>query len=173
MSEVDSVSQGLSEDESLGADRLVPVGESIRYRKRAQTAERKLQEISEQLSESKVDGEKLKVELEAMRLDRKLSSCLVSAGVNDLETAMLVARERMDGKGVEDVDSVVEQVRNEKVYLFGGFEMPAAAERTSGIKDRSSAGKGVLESVAKRAAVSGSRSDVQEYMRVRRRFVNV
>ncbi len=173
MSEVDLVSQGLSEDESLGADRLVPVGESIRYRKRAQTAERKLQEISEQLSESKVDGEKLKVELEAMRLDRKLSSCLVSAGVNDLETAMLVARERMDGKGVEDVDSVVEQVRNEKVYLFGGFEMPAAAERTSGIKDRSSAGKGVLESVAKRAAVSGSRSDVQEYMRVRRRFVNV
>lgn len=173
MSEVDFVSHGLSEDEGLGVDRLVPVAESIRYRKRAQTAEKKLQEISEQLNESKVDGEKLKVEIEAMRLEGKLSSCLLSAGVKDLETAMLVARKRMDGKGVENIDSVVEQVRNEKGHLFGGFEMGVAAERTSGVKDRSSRGKGVLESVAKRAAVSGSRVDVQEYMRVRRQFGNV
>jgi len=173
MSEVDLVSHDLSEDEGLGGDRLVPVGESIRYRKRAQTAEKKLQELSEQLNESKVDGEKLKVELEAMRLEKQLSNCLVSAGVNDLETAMLVVRERMDGKSAKDVDSVVEQVRNEKGYLFDVLEMGAAAERTSGVKDRSSVGKGVLESVAKRAAVSGSRADVQEYMRVRRRHRNV
>ena len=173
MSEIDLVSRGLSEDEGLGADRKVPVGESIRYRKRAQAAEQKMQDLDSQLHESKAQNERLGAELDVMRLERRLVSSLVSVGVSDLDTALLVARERLVGESSNeaDVDSVVEQLRNEKGYLFGGLEGLTVAERTSGVKDRSVGGKGVLENTAKRAVSSGSRADVQEYMRVRRQFV--
>ncbi len=173
MSEIDLVSRGLSEDEGLGADRKVPVGESIRYRKRAQAAEQKVQELDSQLHESRAQSERLSAELDAMGLERRLAGSLVSAGVSDLDTAMLVVRERLSGEGSDeaDVDSVVEQLRVEKSYLFGGFEGLMAAERTSGVKDRSANSKSILESTAKRAVSSGSRADVQEYMRVRRQFV--
>ena len=173
MSEVDLVSRGLSEDEGLGADRKVPVGESIRYRKRAQAAEQKLQELDSQLHESKARSESLSAELDGMKLERRVVSSLVSVGVSDLDTAMLIVRERLSGEGSDeiDVDSLVEQLRGEKGYLFGGFEGLTAAERTSGVKDRLVSGKSILESTAKRAVSSGSRTDVQEYMRVRRQFV--
>ena len=107
------------------------------------------------------------------KLERRVVSSLVSVGVSDLDTAMLIARERLSGASSDeiDVDSLVERLRNEKGYLFGGFKGLTAAERTSGVKDRSAGSKGILESTAKRAVSSGSRADVQEYMRVRRQFV--
>ncbi len=170
MSEVDFESQVSSGDEAAGAERLVPVVEAIRYRKRAQNAESRVAELEGQLKASQARGEQLAGELNETRLERKLLSSLTAAGARDLEAAVLLAKARMKGSD-GDVDSVVDQLRDQKSYLFDDAEAGAAASKTAGVKERKPGGQSVLERAAKRAATSGSRADVQEYLRVRRQFV--
>ena len=76
-----------------------------------------------------------------------------------------------DQAGSVDVDSEVEELKKEKSYLFDLAEGVVAASKTSGVKDKKSGGLRSLEVAAKRAATSGNRVDVQEYLRVRRQFV--
>ena len=45
------------------------------------------------------------------------------------------------------------------------------SQKTQGVKPSRDTGVGVLQSAAKKAARSNSRSDVHEYMRIRRKFV--
>ena len=92
MSDGDFVSQDSSVDDGFNGDHLVPVSESIRYRKRAQAAEQKLAELDGQLRESNERSKGLSEELEDLRQDRKLSESLISVGVSDIETALLVAK---------------------------------------------------------------------------------
>ena len=92
MSDGDFISQDSSVDDGLNGEHLVPVGESIRYRKRAQAAEQKLAELDGQLQESNERSTGLAAELEELRQDRKLSESLIAAGVSDVETALLVAK---------------------------------------------------------------------------------
>jgi len=92
------------------------------------------------------------------------------AGTSDLEAALLMAKARMPGSD-GDAKNVVEQLRKEKDYLFAQQEESVAALMTSGVKGRRSGGKKVLERAAQRAAGSGSRIAVQEYMKLRRKFI--
>ena len=173
MSEVDLESQDSSEDEGLGPEKLVPLHEAVRYRKRAQSAEKEAAAAKQQLQESVSGSEVLAEQLDEMKVDRKLSEMLTEAGVCDLEAAVLLARARLkDCEGVEggDVESVVERLRKEKRYLFVERDEVAVGVgmKTSGVKDGRSGGRRVLEGAATKAAVSGSRNDVHEYMRTRR-----
>ena len=76
MSEVDFESQVSSGDEAAGAERLVPVGEAIRYRKRAQNSESRVAELEGQLKASQARNEQLAGELNETKLERKLLSNL-------------------------------------------------------------------------------------------------
>ena len=53
---------------------------------------------------------------------------------------------------------------------MGESLLAAAPEKTQGVRVLRGGG-GVLQSAAKKAAASNSRTDVQEYMRIRRNFV--
>jgi hypothetical protein len=173
MSDGDFVSQDLSDDEGFNGEHLVPVGESIRYRKRAQAAEQKLAELDGQLRQSEERGANLAVEMADIQLENKLSASLISAGVCDLETALLVAKQRIGASdGDVDATSIVESLRNEKGFLFGKVENTLSSMRTLPVKDKTSGTRGVVEKAARNAAGSGSRRDVQEYMRVRRQFIS-
>lgn len=98
-------------------ERLVPVGEAIRYRKRAQAAEQELSELKELHDTQAKELEQLKEQVEA------------EAAVN-------------------------------------------AASMTQGVKEtRTGGARNRLEAAATRAAESGKRADVQEYLRVRRAYV--
>ncbi|MCI0498287.1 MAG: hypothetical protein L0Y36_01210 [Planctomycetales bacterium] len=51
-------------------------------------------------------------------------------------------------------------------------QRPAMPEKTQGVKEvRGGGGRVVLEKAARRAARTASRTDVQEYLRIRRSFV--
>lgn len=171
MSEKDLESQVLSEDKETDGERLVPVAEAIRYRKRAQSAEKQLELLEKELGQSKDTNELLSRELDEAKLEQALVTKLSLAGAMDLEAAVLMAKTRLGGSDQVDVDSVVEQLRKDKHYLFSDLSAGEVASKTSGVKDRSSGGRRMLEGVAKKAAASGSRNDVQEYMRMRRQFV--
>jgi hypothetical protein len=149
--------------------KLVPVGESIRYRKRAQGAEKRVEELSGELAEAKAEATRLADELKATQKEQELMRRLASEGARDLEAAMLIAKARLTGTDKADLSSVVEQLKKEKRYLFSEASIGGVnpALRTSPAKEQRS-GAGALERTAKRAAGTGSRSDLQEYMRKRR-----
>jgi hypothetical protein len=77
----------------------------------------------------------------------------------------------MENGEEKEIASVVELLKSEKSYLFGGQAHQKAASKTAGVKEKESGGQRVLEKTARQAAVSGSRADVHEYMRIRRPFV--
>ena len=164
----------LSEDTAGTGDidntKLVPVAESIRYRKRAQSAEKKLEALAEQLTEAKAQTAKMSEQLSKIQTEQKLMRQLAAAGAVDLETTMLIAKARIQDQAEADVDSVIEQLKKEKQYLFGGTGAVTPA-KTAGAKERMTNNQTILERAAKKAATTGNRADLREYLRLRRNFV--
>jgi multidrug resistance efflux pump len=165
----------LSEDMAGASDndttRFVPVAESIRYRKRAQSAEKKLEVLTEQLAEAKAQSEKMSEQLDAIQIEQKLTHGLAAAGAVDLETATLIAKARMQNQSEADVDGVIEQLKKEKQYLFGGTGGSVTPGKTAGAKDRVVNNQTLLERTAKKAATTGNRADLHEYLKLRRNFL--
>ncbi|MCK5563795.1 MAG: hypothetical protein KAJ07_00995 [Planctomycetes bacterium] len=169
MKEQDFESQELSEDKDVNAEKLVPVGEAIRYRKRAQSAEQAAEALTEELATSKEQGKQLTEKLQQLESENAMTMELVSAGAIDLEAAMMMTKSRLTGG--EDIKDVVAQLRAEKGYLFVDRVEQAVLPRTSGVKHKRGGAVAGLEAAAKRAASSGSRADIHEYLKVRRQFV--
>ena len=159
---------GIGEIESL---KLVPVAESIRYRKRAQSAEKKVEALAEQLAEAKSQAAGFAEELSGIRSEQELVRKLAGLGAVDLEAAVLLAKAKMQEQEGADLDGVIEQLKTEKQYLFGEGGRGAAAPKTSGARDRTQNNHATLERAAKRAAATGNRVDLQEYLKLRRSFM--
>jgi hypothetical protein len=118
MTEIDLDNQVTSEDEGLSGEKMVPVSEAIRYRRRAQNAEKRASELEQQLGETREQNEHLAEKLKNNELHQELCSKLTSAGVNDLEAAVLLAKSRVEQLEDGGVDAVIDQLRKEKSYLF-------------------------------------------------------
>ena len=178
MSQIDEsegiLSETLEEHGAINNNlKLVPVAESIRYRKRAQSAEKDNESMVHELAVMKSQNKEVSDRLEAIKTEQQLTRKLVAAGAVDLEATILVVRARMDGSEKADMDGVIEQLKAEKQHLFGDQRgMSFVPQRTSGAKERDSAGHVVLGRAAKKAATTGNRTDLQEYLKLRRNFIN-
>ena len=165
----------LSEDITPASDndstKLVPVTESIRYRKRAQSAEKKIESLTEQLAQAQSQTSELSEQLSNIQTEQKLMRQLAAAGAIDLETAVLIARVRMQDKENADVTGVIEQLKKEKQYLFTGSNPGTAPTKTAGARDRVTNNQTLLERAAKKAATTGNRTDLHEYLKLRRNFL--
>ena len=176
MSQIDDEEKILSETEAGHSDinnslKLVPVAESIRYRKRAQSAEKQVETLAEQLAQAKSAASKMAEQLSSIQIEQKLMRKLAAAGTADLETAVLIAKARIEGQDDADLDGVIEQLKKEKQYLFAGTNAAATAKKTAGAKDRLQNSQTIVERAAKKAATTGNRTDLQEYLKLRRNFV--
>jgi len=166
----------LSETEAVPDDgdkaKLVPVTESIRYRKRAQSAEKKVEALAGQLAEAKTQACEMVEQLSNIRAEQELTRKLIAAGTIELEAAVAIAKARLEGKEQADFDGVIEQLKKEKQYLFAGRQnIVTTAQKTAAAKDRMTNKQTILERAAKRAATTGNRTDLQEYLKLRRNFV--
>ena len=165
----------LSEDITSASDndstKLVPVAESIRYRKRAQSAEKKIEALTEQLAQAKTQTAELSEQLSDIQIEQKLMRQLAVAGAIDLETAGLIAKARMQEKPDADVTGVIEQLKKEKQYLFAGSSSSVSPTKTAGARDRVTNSQTLLERAAKKAATTGNRTDLHEYLKLRRNFI--
>jgi hypothetical protein len=125
------------------------------------------EDLAEQLTQANERIARMSQEAEDLKLDRRLMERLTAAGAVDLEAALLLAKARTSG--ADDVDRTIERLKAEKRYLFaeGPAEKPAP-RRTAGAKDRTGSRSGLLEQAARKAAQTGKRSDLQEYLRLRR-----
>ncbi|KPJ66950.1 MAG: hypothetical protein AMJ43_06405 [Coxiella sp. DG_40] len=173
MSQIDDKEAIVSEDTGGHSDgsKLVPVSESIRYRKRAQDAERKVENLAKELAQTKAEISEMSEELSNIQVEQKLTRRLAAAGAVDLETAVLIAKAKIDGSDDADLDGVIAELKKEKQYLFRGANTVVAAKKTAGAKDRLQNSQTILERAAKKAATTGNRTDLQEYLRLRRSFV--
>ena len=165
------LSEDITEPGDSDSAKLVPVAESIRYRKRAQSAEKKVEALTEQLAEAKSQAMKISEQLRDIQTEQKLLRKLAAAGAVDLEAAVLIAKARAEGQTEADLDGVIEQLRKEKRYLFAGTDRTVTAKKTAGAKGQMQNSQTVLERAAKKAATTGNRTDLQEYLRLRRNFV--
>jgi len=165
----------LSEDITGAGDsdstKLVPVAESIRYRKRAQSAEKKIEVLTEQLAEANEQTAQMSEQLSGIEAEQKLMRKLAAAGTVDMETAVLIAKARMDDQNEADLDGVIEQLKKEKQYLFGGATGTVTAKKTAGARERIHGNQTIVEKAAKKAATTGSRTDLQEYLKLRRNYL--
>ncbi|MGD8500750.1 MAG: hypothetical protein PVJ86_08895 [Phycisphaerales bacterium] len=160
--------KGTSDNDNM---KLVPVAESIRYRKRAQSAEKKLEALAEQLAEANAQAAKMSEQLSNIQTEQRLMRKLAVAGTVDLETAVLIAKARMQDQAEADLDGVIEQLKKEKQYLFGGASGTVTAKKTAGAKERMPNNQTIVEKAAKKAATTGNRADLQEYLKLRRNFI--
>jgi uncharacterized protein YihD (DUF1040 family) len=131
----------------------------------------KEQTLTEQLVEANQKIMQMSQDLNDLQVEQKLARELAASGATDLETAVLVARARMEGKGSADIDACVEQLRKEKAYLFGGPTEAATVRKTAGARDRVQQTQAALEQAAQKAAKTRRRADLQHYLKLRRNLL--
>lgn len=184
MSEEKQLEPADQADSQDGAARLVPVAESIKYRRRAQQAEGRLNELEQKLEDVRAQSEKRNEELAAAEAQRDEANhallvaenrlaaqrAMSEAGVVDLETASMLLSGKLDFGGELEAGAItqsVEQLLLDKPFLRGG---PASAlpPGTASPKAPQSTPTARLAEAAQRAVQTGSRKEVADYLRLRR-----
>jgi hypothetical protein len=167
------------------------IQESIKYRRRAQEAERRaealetelagLRETQEgragaveaELAQARAEADTLRGRLEGLERDRAIERELVRAGCPDTETALALAHERLSGGDPpEDLAAFVRGLLEEKPHLRGDGSArggPSLPPPTAGPKPAGDgAPRRAAERLADRARQTGSPRDLAAYMRLRR-----
>ena len=165
---IDTTEEHELEETGIETARLVPVNESIRYRRRAQSAEKKAEDLAEQLAQANQQITQMSQDVSELKLERQLTHKLAAAGAADIETALLVAKARMGDRADADLDQMVEQLKVEKGHLFSPPGERTLSRKTAGARDRIGRMPTSLERAAKKAARTGNRADLQEYLKLRR-----
>ena len=117
MSEQELQHRGVSEDTS-GEDKLVPVAEAIRYRRRAQQAEKELAEMKAERDQLLSEKQEMSMRLGEIQQDQQIREALAGAGAVDPETAALLVNSRLESADEDDVQAVIGQLQKDKGYLF-------------------------------------------------------
>ncbi len=164
------VSEDRVAEEQSESLKLVPVAESIRYRKRAQNAEKRAESLREELAEAQSQVSSMAEELSAIRREQELTRKLAGCGVVDLEAGVLLAGAKLRERPDVDIDEVIKQLVREKPYLFVEGNK-VGVKKTSGARERVRDRRAALERAGERAATTGSRADLHEYLRLRRNFL--
>jgi DNA repair exonuclease SbcCD ATPase subunit len=165
-----------------GDARFVPVGESKRYRRRAQAAEGKLAQVEQQLTElqaqlqaSQQQAAQLQSQQEQARKQVQTAegrmaaqAALARSGVADVDAAALLLSQRVkleEPMEAAALAEAIEQLLADKPYLRATPPLPPP---TAAARSPQAGRKALLDQLAQRAARSGDRRDLAEYLRMRR-----
>ena len=147
-------------------DKLVPVTEAIRYRKRAQAAEQQLEGLQAQLNEAQQRAEQAEQTITSLERRQRIDALLAEADALDLDAARLLTEAAVQAMDEPDVSEAVQDLRRHKPYLFhpdsSSADGLALAPQIEGADDP-------LAQAAEQAQHSGDRRDLLRYLRLRRR----
>ena len=179
-------------------DRTSPqtlVQESIKYRRRAQEAERRAETLEaevqalreaedsragaleQELAEARGEAETLRRQMETVQRDRVLERELSRAGCVDTETALALAHQRLaDGPPPDDLAALARSLLEEKPHLKNAADAPARPAASRGLPPRTVAPqppaqgspRRLADRLAEQARQSGNPTDLMAYMRARR-----
>jgi len=171
-------------DSQTGEQRLIPVAEAIKYRRRAQQAESKLQELeqqlealqsqvnqhSDELATAEAQRDEAQTQLTAAENRLAAERLFSDAGVLDLETASMLLSKRVDLADQLDREALaqsVEQLLLDKPFLRGSADA-ALPPKTASPRSPGATTASQLSQAAELAARSGDRRDVANYLRLKR-----
>lgn len=145
--------------------KLVPVTESIRYRRRAQAAEQQLTELRQRYDDLQQSLAEAEFQVALTERRRQIDQMLIESDAIDLEAARLLTEATIEQMDDADVELAVEELRARKPYLFrrsatcsGGSLSPHPRRNGHPASE-----------AAEAAAVTGDRRDLLRYLRLRRR----
>lgn len=151
--------------EDAASEKLVPVSEAIRYRKRAQTAEQRLGDVQAQL-------EALQGQLDAAHqtvghLERRqqIDALLAESDAIDMEAARLLTERAVAQMSEPDVKLAVRDLRRHKPYLF----RQRMAGGHGAMAPRLHDDEALADHAAEQAMHTGDRRDLLHYLRLRRK----
>lgn len=143
-------------------EKLVPVSEAIRYRKRAQTAEQQLEDMSRQLIEARSQLDASQETITSLERRQKIDALLNESEAIDLEAARLLTEISVSQMDEPDVSAAVKELQRQKPYLFRHSSTTSAMGPRVEAPDAQAA-------AAERAAATGDRRDLLDYLRIRRK----
>jgi len=150
--------------EAEEGEKLVPVTQAIRHRKRAQQAEQQLQEREQALSEAQAALSEKEATIQQLERRQKIDELLGQAEPVDHEAARLLTEQAVAEMAAPDVQQAVSELKRKRPYLFREREAaggPAMAARSHSLDEP-------REEAAATAAMSGDRRDLLRYLRLRR-----
>jgi len=148
--------------------RMANVAEAIRYRKRAQAAERELAETRARLDEATREAEAAQQRLAQVERGAAIDRGLADAGVADLEAARLLVDAALSDSEA-DVAAAIEAVQRDRPQLFRVVRSGPGPTAAMGPAVRTSPqGSREIERAASAARHTGHNADVMHYMNLRR-----
>ena len=163
-----------NEDRSVErAERMTTVGEAIRYRKRAQAAERQVAQLNAQLEQREEEYNATHHRLTTLEQENALTRQLLRAGATDIEVTLLLTQEKLAGNEAseKEMSAAIETVRTERPCLFAGGNTRGAGPGSAGVRPGPMYGREALRRQAEKTMSSNSRKDMQEYLKLRRSIV--
>lgn len=162
--EVSKAETGSADSVEPVTDKLVPVSEAIRYRKRAQTAEQQLTELRESFAQLQSRLDESQDTITALERRQKIDALLADSDAIDLEAARLLTEISVSRMDEPDVKSAVGDLRRQKPYLFRHRSLPNDSAMSPRVEHPLT-----QEAAAERAAATGDRRDLLDYLRLRRK----
>lgn len=150
------------------SEKLVPVTESIRYRRRAQAAEQQLAELRTKFDDARQELDETRRQLDDTERRRRIDQLLVASDAIDLDAARLLTEAAVETMDDADVDAAVAELRRTKPYLFAGSSGTSAAGGGTMSPRPRGGDRSQVETAAEAAASSGNRRDLLRYLRMRR-----
>jgi hypothetical protein len=160
-----SIADHDKQDQVPGADKLVPVSEAIRYRKRAQAAEQQLEEINNEISAMQAKLTEASQTIVGLERRQKVDALLTDAETIDLETARLLTEQAVALMDDPEVELAVEDLKRHKPYLFRHRQANGVSAMAPSIDPQ---GHDPAELAAEHATKTGDRRDLLRYLRLRR-----
>jgi len=148
------------------SQRVVPVGEAKKYRKRAQQAEQSLTELQQELQTKSQRVTELEQTIDDLERRSAIDQLLVEAEAIDLEAARLLTAAAVEQMDEPDVAEAVAELRRSKPFLFrrNGSAATAMSARADGSRRADDA----ADHAAAEALATGDRTDLLRYLRLRR-----
>ena len=129
-----------------------------------------IQELTNQLAEARAQAHEMNAKLADAALEQQLFQRLTEAGASDIESALLLAKSRL--KDSSDIDSCIRQLRKDKSHLFASGSLAGVfSAKTAGARSRSEDPAAALAKAANKAATTGNRKDLQDYLKLRRNYL--
>ena len=157
-----------SEAFAAANERLVPVSEAKRYRKRAQAAEATLEEVKSQLEANEAQIQKSAALIESLERRIAIDELLVESDAVDLDAARLLVEHALVEGDADDAESAIAELKRSKPMLFRPRRSEAVTQAARDVNGHA-LHRDQLDRAGSVASVTGHRQDVLRYLRLRRR----
>lgn len=148
-------------------DRLVPVSEAKKYRKRAQAAEKILEDLKLELTEKNQRLQENEQLINEMVYRQQIDELLVDSQTIDLDATRLLTEMALTEMEEPDIEQAVADLRNRKPLLFRATQTVAASLGPKGQTLEPQQPRSI-EQAATEAHSTGSRTSLMRYLRLRR-----